>query len=214
MDADQRLAIALRLQLEERDAAIAAGARRVGWKLGVGESERIGAGPVLGHLTSATQIEAGGSVRVGAYAAVRADVEIAVRFARDVDLDNDVRDAIGGYASALEIVDLGEADDPPEAIVATNIFHRAFALGPARDDLPAGLSGGLVVNGELRASAPAADLTERLQRAAQILATLGERLRAGDWIITGSIVQEPVGPGDEATADIGPLGAVTLELAE
>src|SRR3954469_12824928 len=105
MDADQRLAIALRLQLEERDAAIAAGARRVGWKLGVGESERIGAGPVIGHLTSATHIKPGGSVRVGAYAAVRADVEIAVQFARDVEVDSDVRDAIGRYASALEIVD-------------------------------------------------------------------------------------------------------------
>src|SRR4051794_20614937 len=99
-DVDARLTTALGLQLEERDAAIAAGAQRVGWKLGVGDSERIGPGPAVGHLTSATQVGPGSSVRVAAYAAVRADVEIAVQFAHDVDPDGDVRDAIGGYAAA------------------------------------------------------------------------------------------------------------------
>jgi 2-keto-4-pentenoate hydratase len=42
---------------------------------------------------------------------------------------------------------------------------------------------------------------------------MGERLRAGDRVITGSVVQVPVRPGDEVTADLGPLGAPRLAIA-
>jgi hypothetical protein len=46
-----------------------------------------------------------------------------------------VADAIVGYAAALELVDLGGTDDAEE-IVATNVFHRAFALAPFHPSLP------------------------------------------------------------------------------
>ena len=35
------------------------GAERVGWKLGVGERERIGGELAVGHLTSATRLDPG-----------------------------------------------------------------------------------------------------------------------------------------------------------
>lgn len=212
MAIDPRLIRATRLQLEERDAALADGAERVGWKLGMGDSERIGSGPAVGHLTSATRLEPGASVCIAAYEAPHADVEIAVQFAADADPEVDVSRAIGGYACALELVDLGTSGDPPDAIVATNIFHRAFALGPRVDRLPDGVVGTLLVNGTVRAVCPADDLSKRLRRTAQLLAEVGEELRAGDWVITGSVVQEPVAEGDELCADLGPLGSVTLQL--
>jgi hypothetical protein len=53
----------LTVQLEQWCATLDAGAVRVGWKLGVGDSERIGEGPALGHLTSATQLEPGSMYR-------------------------------------------------------------------------------------------------------------------------------------------------------
>lgn len=213
-DVDPRLSAALLTQLERRDAALARGARRVGWKLGMGDAERIGSAPAVGYLTSATQLEPGGVFRLGDAAALHADVEIAVVFADDVDPDRDVRDAIGRYAPALELVDLGSSADPADVIVASNIFHRAFALGRPVPTLPAdALPGRLVVDGTVRASALAtSDLTDRLQRAARILATVGERLRAGDCVITGSIVQEPVAAGEELTAELGSLGSVTLRV--
>jgi 2-keto-4-pentenoate hydratase len=42
---------------------------------------------------------------------------------------------------------------------------------------------------------------------------MGERLRAGDRLITGSVVQVPIARGDEVIADIGPLGRVKLTTA-
>jgi 2-keto-4-pentenoate hydratase len=43
---------------------------------------------------------------------------------------------------------------------------------------------------------------------------MGERLEAGDRLITGSIVQLPVQPGDKVIADLGRLGRAGLTVAE
>jgi hypothetical protein len=56
-----------------------------------------------------------------------------------------------------------------------------------------GLAGRLLVRGGLRASGRAAhDVAEKVSSAARLLAAVGERLEAGDLIITGSIVQVPI----------------------
>jgi 2-keto-4-pentenoate hydratase len=210
---DPRLVAALTRQLEARGRALADGARRVGWKLGVGDAERIGAGPVVGHLTSATQLEPGGIFRAGDVAALHADVEIAVELAADLGPGDDVRGAIGGYAAALELVDLESIDRDPEAIVAANVFHCAFALGATVPPIVLDrVVGRLVVDGETRDEAPAEDVDDRLAAAARIVAAGGDGLLAGDRIITGSIVQVPVAPGSRVVADLGPLGSVGLEI--
>jgi 2-keto-4-pentenoate hydratase len=211
MAVDPRLVSALTAQLEQRDAALARGARRVGWKLGMGDAERIGDGPVVGHLTSATLLDPGAAFGPDANAALHADTELAVRIGTATPGAGEV--VIDGYAVGLELVDLAGADDGPEQIVAANIFHRAFTLGPPIPSLPAdAIAGRLLVDGELRDSAPAEDVTARVQAAARILAAIGEPLRAGDWIITGSIVQVPVDPGVTVTADLGRVGSVSLTI--
>jgi 2-keto-4-pentenoate hydratase len=48
---------------------------------------------------------------------------------------------------------------------------------------------------------------------AALLGAMGERLREGDRMIMGSIVQIPVEPGDEVIADLRPLGRVQLAIA-
>jgi 2-keto-4-pentenoate hydratase len=133
-DVDPRLVSALTAQLGLWRVALAEGAERVGWKLGVGDAERIGEGPVIGHLTSATQLEPGAAYRAEGVVDLRADAEVALRLGADVGPDVDretAAAAIAGFGAALELVDLG-APPPgnPEHIVATNIWHRAFALGP------------------------------------------------------------------------------------
>jgi 2-keto-4-pentenoate hydratase len=216
-EVDPRLASALDAQLRMWRASLAGGAQRVGWKLGMGDRERIGAGPVIGHLTTATLLTAGATFRAAGIAALHADAEVAVELARDVEADADreaARAAIGGYGAALELVDLGPVAGGPEGIVATNVFHRAVVFAPVTcAQMPTGVSGQLVVGGTVRASAAAkADYGELVRMVAVLLGFAGDQLRAGDLLITGSVVQVPVAAGDEVVADLGVLGAVGLSL--
>jgi len=190
---DPRLVAALTRQLASRRGD------RVGWKLGVGDAERIGGTLSVGHLTTSTLLEDGQTYDAGG-AAIHADAEVAV--------------VVGvGYAPALELVDLSNAGDGADAVVATNIFHRAVAFGDTRIHLPAELEGRLVVNGEVRTRAPVPRLDDRLAEAAAVLAAAGEGLQHGDRVITGSVAQTSVELGDDVTADFGELGRVTLRLA-
>jgi 2-keto-4-pentenoate hydratase len=121
---------------------------------------------------------------------------------------------IVGYAAALELVDLDNAPGNAEDIVATNIFHRAFALGGSARELPPLVEARLLVDGDVRATGQAPNtFAERIRTAAGILHAVGERLEPGDRVITGSVVQVAVRRGDAVTADFGPLGQIALELA-
>jgi 2-keto-4-pentenoate hydratase len=202
---DCRLVSALAAQLEQRDAALRAGAGCVGWKLGMGERERIGG--EIADLTSATLLAPGGSYRHrGDVAELRADAELAVEVVRAVEATDDPRaiaQAIGAYVPALEIVDLTRLADEPVSVVAANVFHRGVAFGPATPKPRGDVHGSVVVNGNVEASgAGPEDLVDRIAAAARILAAVGERIEAGDRLLTGSIVQVPVTPGDELTADL------------
>ena len=217
-DADPRLVAALTAQLALWRVSLGEGAERVGWKLGMGEGERIGRGPVIGHLTSATRLEPGAAYRAEGVVDMRADAEVALRLGTDVHPGSDretAGGAIAGFGAALELVDLGRP--PPgdaERIVATNIWHQAFALSRLDRPPPAtGAEGHLMVNGEVRGAAPLSrDFTDLVQVVATLLGAVGERLQAGDSLITGSVVQVPVEPGDEVIAALGPLGSVQLSI--
>jgi 2-keto-4-pentenoate hydratase len=199
-DVDARLVAALREQLARRPH----GARRVGWKVGRGERERIGRETAVGHLTSATVLEPG-STYVGGGGALHADAELALELGDE--------QTIAGFAVALELVDLGGGGDA-SAVVAGNVFHRAVAFGEPQPTLPDGLRAALVVNGEVRASsAVAEDPNATVRTVARLLATVEEQLLAGDRLISGSIVQVPVAPGDVVVADLGALGSVELAVA-
>jgi 2-keto-4-pentenoate hydratase len=211
-DVDARLTAALAVQLGHRRAALLGGAARVGWKLGLGERERIDGEPAVGHLTSATRLEPGGTYTAGGAESLFADAEVVVELGRRVAPDGDARGAIAGFGAALELVDLARPDDA-EAIVAANVFHRAFSLSALRPSFPRDVEAKLMVNGAVCAAGPAPDdLPDRVRAAARALAAVGERLEPGDRVLTGSAVQVPVGPGDEVVADLGALGRVALVI--
>jgi hypothetical protein len=197
---DPRLVAALAVQLERRDG------ERVGWKLGVGERESIGGWIAVGHLTSATLLEPGSTYRARG-GDLHADAEVAVEVGRN--------GSIAAYGAALELVDLSIPPDDPYSVVVENVFHRAVAFGAWASDWSAdGVEGSLTVNGEVRASARAADdLSRKLDEAGEILAAVGERLEPGDRVITGSVVQVPVSAGDEVVAELAPLGRAALSIA-
>lgn len=214
---DPRLRAALAVQLEWWRAALRGGAERVGWKLGMGDRERIGDEVALGHLTSATLLEPGAVHHAGGGGQLHADAEVAFRLGRDLDPGADpaaARRAIDGVGVALEIVDLSSPPGDPESVVAANVLHRAVAFGPVRSAPPAGgIHARLLVNGRALASAAAADdVADRLAAAARLLGAMGERLLAGDRVITGSVVQVPVAVGDQVVADMGAFGRVGLSI--
>jgi hypothetical protein len=194
---DPRIVAAVRAQLRAREGC------RVGWKAGFGITgvpELIGDMPVPGHLTTATQLPPGAVFEPRAAGALHADCEVVV--------------TIGGdeLGVALELVDLARQAGAMEQVVARNVLHLAFALGPSAPGPPG--EARLVVNGEVRARALArADHGDTVAALGRILEAAGERLQSGDQIITGSVVQVPVAPGDDVVAEIDGIGCVGVTVA-
>jgi hypothetical protein len=92
----------------------------------------------------------------------------------------------------------------PAGIVATNVFHRAVAFAPvACAQMPTGLPGRGCSQTRLWRARPDGPV---------LLAAAGEQLRAGDLLITRSVVQVRVAAGDEVVADLGALVSVGLSL--
>jgi hypothetical protein len=199
-EVDPRLVAALRQQLSHRPA----GASRVGWKYGSGEKEHIGGDHVVGHLTSATLLT-DGDTYLGGGTKLQADVEVAV------EVGDDLRPA--RYGVALEICDVASAGSIEEVVI-DNDYHRAVAFGRFADELPPGVEGALVVNGESRAVGRASDdLAERVAAVERVLGAVDEGLRPRDRVITGLIVNTPLRSGDEVVAELGQLGSVRLTIA-
>jgi 2-oxo-3-hexenedioate decarboxylase len=185
-------------QLRTWRSALDAGAERVGWKIALGlvdDQEE----PQLGHLTSATRIEDGGTYHRGGDRELRAEAELAV--------------VVGaGYAAAIELVDVGRPPSDLESIVAANVFHRAFVLGPTRPAPPERIR--MTVAGAVHeADRTGEDPEAMLAAAARHLAAAGERLEPGDVLITGSVIHVPAAPGDLVELEMGALGRLSVRIA-
>ena len=199
---DSRLVRATTLQHRGRQRSLANGAQHIGWKVGAGDREFLG-GMSVGYLTSETQLRLGGVYSPGPREQIYADAEVAVLIGPDGQA--------AGYACALELCDLA-GDDSPEVVVARNIFHRVFALGPVGGGTPR--TGRLVIDGQVRAEGPVSDdLEDRVERVRAILRAVGEDLVPADLILTGSVVQHRALPGEQVRAEVDDLGSVTLSLA-
>ena len=220
---DPRVVKGLEAQIREWRTALDGGAQRVGWKIGLNIPEAQNAvgieEPVIGYLTSETVVEPGGEYQAGGDSSLRAEPEVALQMGRDVEPDADAdsaREAVGGVAVALELVDVGRPPEGIQAIVATNVFHRAVVLGPSRPALPGeGLEAAIEVDGEQRERAEVPDdFSDVVLLTARLLGEVGERLERGDRIIAGSLTpQVPLAPGNRVAVDIQGLGAVEARIA-
>jgi 2-keto-4-pentenoate hydratase len=201
---------ALRRQLRARRAALEDGARRVGWKIGgdIAEIDALtGSAPVIGYLTTASLAPAAGMHDASGARALRAETELLIELATP--------ETIAGVGVAIEIVDVARPPDTMESIVAANVFHRAAVFGEARAAAVApDAKARLWVNGSLREAAPAtADVEWTVEHVARLLHALGERLRAGDRILAGSLTHVPVAAGDEVQAEIDGLDRLAVTIA-
>jgi 2-oxo-hept-3-ene-1,7-dioate hydratase len=217
---DPRVEAGLRRQLEDWRRLLGEGAGRLGWKIGFNDpkmQDKLGlSGPVIGFLTSATVIEAGGSHSLAGAGRPLVEPEVAIELRRDVGPGAEVDEALAAIqslGSAIEIIDMPAPPEDVEEALAGNVFHRGVALGPYRQDAAVGgVVATVTVSGEQRESAPAeVDLADTIRLVADLLGACGERLTGGDRIIAGTLTRPvPVSAGDRVEADLGPLGRVEL----
>lgn len=184
-----------RRQLEERDRLLSAeGARRLGWKLGLGAPPALEKweikGPAVGFITDATLLDSGSTQSLAGWQVPALEAEVAVRVAVDVDGAR-----VGALGLAIELADLGSGPGDLADVVAGDIFHRRTVLG-ALDVDPATPVGAITVERDGETIDVAEDPTalvggtaaEMIAYLDRYLAGLGEELRDGDVIITGSTV--------------------------
>ena len=222
---DPRVRRGMGRQLELRRRLLDEGARPIGWKLGLGTAaamEKHGtSAPLVGFLTDRGLRESSAEVDVGGWGKPTAEPEIAVHVAHDVPADADhdaVAAAIGGLGVAIELVDLGDGE--VEDILAGDIFHRQVVLGPALEGVALDdLRGAIVLGDEGHyvgdPLALVGDPVVALAHLASHLAAFGETVRAGEVLITGSIVPAlPVAPGQRLEYRLEPLGELALRFVE
>jgi 2-keto-4-pentenoate hydratase len=219
MGDDERVHRGTAAHLERWRERLKSGAERVGWKIGLNPpaaQERAGISePVVGHMTDATLVFAGGTY-MGVEDATRLLVEPEIY----VELGDD--GAIAAIGAALEIVDMDMDVTDIEAVLAGNIFHRGVVFGEpdetgAGGDL-AGLGARVVHSGKVVAEPDPADVVGDPQvlvdLVARTLAEHGESLERGDRIILGTLIPAlPVAAGDELALDLGESGAVSVRFA-
>jgi 2-keto-4-pentenoate hydratase len=216
---DPRVVEGTRRQLEARDRTLAEGAHRLGWKLGLGAPparERWELkGSVVGFITDATLLGSGSTQSLAGWEAPALEAEVAVRVAMDA-----VGPRVGALGVAIELADLGSGADDLAEVLAGDIFHRRTVLG-ALDVDPTTPVGAITVerDGETidvaedptaLVGGTAAEMTAYLDR---YLTGLGEELREGDVIITGSTVPLiKCRDGGHFTVSSPGLGSVAVTL--
>lgn len=217
-------------QLEKRRARIAAGEMPLGWKVGFGAPatmQKLGlSAPLVGYLMQRALLLSGTTVSLQGYVKPVAEPEIAVRMLRDLApgaSPNETMTAIKEIMPAIELADLDPlpAPDRLDAILEGDIYQRQVILcGNTRaGGSVAGLTSRLIRRGEEanRTEDPEAltgKLIDIVAHVATTLGAFGEKLSAGDVIITGSVTPPlMIEPDETALAHaLDPIGEVSVNF--
>ena len=228
---DRRVGAGLRRQLAMRQRMLDGGAAGIGWKVGFGAPSALElmqiTAPLLGFITDATVLESGARVETTGWDRGVVEFEVAVYLGEDLGpgaSDVEARAAISAVGSAIELanIDLPLGAANVEEIVAGDIFHRGVILGepdPGRAGLDiTGLVARVLIDGEERASttdlqANTGPYSWIVTTVADTLAANGEVLRAGDAIITGSVIPPiAVTAGIELTFVLYPFDPISVRV--
>ena len=187
--------------------------------------------PCGGSVFSKGVHASGTALRHNDFIRVGVECEIAVRLARDLPAAlapftaDSVAQAIEAYLPAIEIVDdrytHWQTMGAP-ILVADDFFAAGCVLGKpvARSAAPDLLDviGRAVINGDEVARGTGADVLGHPHNAlawlANHLASSGKSLRAGEIVLTGSLVKTIwLNAGDAVTMDLSGLGAVQVAFS-
>jgi 2-keto-4-pentenoate hydratase len=218
---------AYRIQLALIDRRCAQGERQIGWKVGLTSKaiqQQFGFhepcfGCILETRPSGHVFAAGELIRPGF------ETELCVRLGRPLAGEvspEEVRAAVAVVYPSFEITET--RGDPAQIalMLADNAQQRSVVLGEPVALAPAlrldQVGARVEVNGSLVATGVgAAVLDHPLNSVAWLARKLGEygrSLRAGEVVMTGSLVRQfPLAPGDRAWANFSGIGTVEVQVA-
>ncbi len=227
---DPRILRGMAVQLGRWRERLSAGERPLGWKVGFGspaaKQKFAIKAPLIGFLTDQALVATGATVSLAGWSKPAAEPEIAVHMGCDLSAGADrdtVKAAIAGLGPAIELADVDRPPDDVERVLAGNIYQRGVIVGPCdasrAGGVVDGLHGHIARNGSAFAqtSDPQAltgDLIDIVRHVADTLAAFGQTLRAGQIIITGSIVPPLwVEAGEGIVFRLDPVGSVSIRFA-
>ena len=223
---DPRIARGMEKQLAERRARIAAGEKPIGWKVGLGAKpamERLNIRmPLVGYMMQKSLVPSGSAVSVAGWTQPVAEPEIAVYYGEGSPGRREPRRRHRGRGRARPGDRVGRSRSAARRRcrggACGNIFHRNVILGePDKSRAGVKLDGlaGLVFRRGAQVArqedlqANIGNIVDIVAHVAGTLAAYGEKLRAGDVIITGSIVPPPLIERDETefAYTLDPMGS-------
>lgn len=226
---DSRILRGMEKLLKLRQGRLDAGEKSIGWKVGFGapaslEALRLDA-PLVGFLTDKVLLDSGSALSIAGWTKPAAEPEIAVYLNRDLPGVSDretIQAAISAIGPAIEIADVHFPPNDVEAILAGNIYNRHVILGKSDNSRAGctldGLVGRIYRNGQEIATVTdlqvlTGNFIGIVQHVANLLASLGQMLRSGDVIITGSIVPPLwIERDEEIRFDLDPIDKLTIRL--
>lgn len=230
VDEDPRVVAGMKAQLALRRSRLQSGEKSLGWKIAFAGADAMGRlgiqAPLVGFLTDRALVGSGSTVSIAGWTKAVVEPEVAVHMGRDLEGDADqetARLAIAAVGPAIELADLTFPAEEVEAILANDIYQRHVVLGDKEPARGGGNFDGMVgivqrdgvpfAETQSPEGAPG-DLIDKVRHVAKVLAAFGERLRAGEIIITGSIIP-PIEVTERVRIDyeLKPIGrcSVTFE---
>lgn len=227
---DPRIKSGMQQQLHWRRELMAAGKKPLGWKLAFGgpaamERLRIRA-PLVGFLMADAVVASGSTISFAGWKKPAAEPELAVYLGKDLAPGADrqtIGNAIKGLGAAIELADVDHPSDDVEGTLARNIYQRHVILSGCETKHAGGFLSGLNArvfrNGAEMANtsdfeALTGEVITNVGHVANLLAQLGETLRAGQIIIAGSITPPIwVQPGESIGFHLVPLQPISINFA-
>lgn len=227
---DARIAQGMAAQRALRARRAQAGERVIGWKVGFGAPAALAKfalrAPLVGFIVDRARLEPGAVVSLRGWVKPAAEAEVAVYLGTDVPGGAEratAQSAIAAIGPAIELADVDSAPEDVAAILAGDIYQRHVMLG-ARDVTRAGarLDGlvariardGAQVAATSDLQALTGDTIDIVRHVADMLDAQGERLAAGQFIITGSITPPIwIGAGESLRFDLEPIGSLEVRFA-
>jgi 2-oxo-3-hexenedioate decarboxylase/2-keto-4-pentenoate hydratase len=184
-------------------------------------------GPAAGAVYAATVHGSPACLPHAGYVRPGVECELAVWLARDLraaDLASPSADALEAVALAIEVVDdryVDWASLAPELLIADDFFGAGCVLGE-RIEIERAPQLGMVtaqmlINGSVAGSGSGGDILgdplAALVWLAGELANRGRTLRAGEFVLLGSVVQTAwIDPGDDVVVRSPELGSVRVRF--
>jgi 2-keto-4-pentenoate hydratase len=228
---DPRIAEGMRAQMELRRKLLDAGAKQIGWKVGLGAPAmqlKLGlTAPIVGFLLDRALLVSGAAVSLNGWQKPVAEAEVAAYMGRDLPASasrDEARRAITAIGPAIELADADGPMDDVRSVLAGDIFQRHVILGP-RDTMRSGarLDGlkARVSRSGTDVPVPAAletntgDIIDIVRHVADVAAAVAGGLRAGQFIICGSLTAPMLLEAGERGVDyaLEPIGAISVKFS-